>query len=113
MSEELKFCPFCKSKQLEVVKIDMKDPGRDLIKCRHCRGQVMRYHWDTRHITKADVEAYCRENSLVMVPDKSIASLLIHAKRLADDVETDTSVNMDFAIEQIEDMIATFRVQGF
>lgn len=68
MTEQLKFCPFCKSKQLEVVKIDMKDPSRDLIKCRHCRGQVMRYNWDTRHITKADAEAYCRDNGLIIVP---------------------------------------------
>jgi len=63
-------------------------------------------------ITKADVDEYCKANGMVLVPDKDIRSLLIHSKRLADDIDTDTSVNMDYAIEQIEDTIAAYKVQA-
>jgi hypothetical protein len=78
---ELEACPFCKTNQLEVVKIDMKDPDRDLIKCRRCRGQVMRYHWNTRHITLDQAKQVLAEAGMVDQNElyKNASDMLIDA----------------------------------
>lgn len=45
----LKPCPFCEENfQLQVIKVDAKNTGRDLIKCRKCKGQAPRKYWQGR-----------------------------------------------------------------
>jgi hypothetical protein len=65
---DLPNCPHCGSDSLETVKIDFKDPDRDLIKCRHCRGQVSRFYWSERVISDDELNAALKERGLVAVP---------------------------------------------
>lgn len=73
---ELKVYPFCMSKKLEVVKIDMKDPERDLIKCRYCKGQVTRYQWNTRPITGEELSHALRDKGMAGIPVALLEKLL-------------------------------------
>jgi len=46
-------CKFCgEDGQFQVIKVDMKNINRDIIKCRKCKGQAPREYWDNRQ--KAD-----------------------------------------------------------
>lgn len=41
-------CPFCKEDfQLQVITVDLKNPERDIIKCRKCKGQAPRKFWNS------------------------------------------------------------------
>lgn len=51
MNNELKPCMFCgENKQLQIIIVDTKNPGRDLVKCRHCRGEAPRKYWNNPFI---------------------------------------------------------------
>jgi len=47
LNNDLKSCRFCgEDFQLQVIRVDMKNPERDLIKCRKCRGEAPRKFWN-------------------------------------------------------------------
>lgn len=49
--EQLKPCPHCEEAvQLQVQRIDLKNPWRDSIKCRACKSQASRMYWNHRPI---------------------------------------------------------------
>lgn len=42
-------CPFCdEQKQMQHIRIDFKNPGRDIIQCRVCGGKACRDVWQMR-----------------------------------------------------------------
>lgn len=44
--QKLKPCPFCgEDFQLQIVEVDRKNPKRNLIKCRKCRGEAPYGYW--------------------------------------------------------------------
>lgn len=64
MNDKLNPCVFCgEDKQLQVIKVDAKNPGRDLVKCRHCRGEAPRKYWNETksRFSKKDIFIAIRE----------------------------------------------------
>ena len=55
-----------------------------------------------KKLSRARVDSYLEENGLVAVPIASLRTALIHANRLIEDMDVDTSVNFEFAIETLE-----------
>ena len=68
MSEKLKPCSHCRELvQLQVQRIDFKNPWRDIIKCRGCKSQATRMYWNHRPIENAINDVLMETISVTLV----------------------------------------------
>lgn len=86
-------CRFCgETLQLQIITVDRKNPGRDLIKCRMCKGEAPRSVWNS-NILDGKLEAQLRslffacQNLLPFKGSIKIHDSVLNAKRLYDEME--------------------------